>query len=312
VRDVQKLSVYMASRAEVLDRDIQNLSKQLNPTKRAFSIPFLGKKITAEDAQNMAFAPLRTVDAVVTTITWMAAHDKFLAANTHMAPADAQAQAIKEADEIVARSQPSSRPHELSKWQRGQGVERVLTMLMTWNLKSTSEARLVQNGWLEGKVSSAEFAKFIAMYRMAPVLGSVLVGHALSALFADDDDRKRMAGQSLGWELLAAGAAQHTASIPIIGSMPMALSGGLEGSFQRAKFYAQNLPVIKPFTLHLGSMDKLGDAFYMEKGGESISGDEALILGAEGVAQSLFYETGIPVDNLARDLYNAKNNIFGE
>jgi hypothetical protein len=158
--EMVKMSPYMASRAQIYDRDVRRQLDDLSLDNRM--IP----GATREAVKASAFIFLWATDLAMVMPSWWGVYQKTLAANG----GDTQA-AVTVADEFVAATNPSARPIDLAQLQRSnKGLHRLFTMFSSFTIKYGNRQRLYYSAWKNGNLNGLEYMRHIVLEAMLPSL----------------------------------------------------------------------------------------------------------------------------------------------
>ncbi len=179
--EMVKMSPYMASRAQIYDRDVRRQLDDLTLDNRL--IP----GATREAVKASAFVFLWATDLAMVMPSWWGMYQKELSKNG----GDTQA-AVTVADEFVASTNPSARPIDLAQLQRSnKGLHRLFTMFSSFTIKYGNRQRLYYSAWKNGQLGSLQYLRHVVLEAMLPSLMttvgySLLWGHEPG----DEDDLK--------------------------------------------------------------------------------------------------------------------------
>lgn len=183
IQAIHALSPTMAYRYLRYNRDISDFLNKINPLKR--SVKLGGKLYSWGDLKDIAFEWIKANDLATTYAVWQAAFDQAMDMESGMVtpdmdPETRQRQAALYADKIVRETQPSSDPEDLSAVQRSHGVARALTVFSTFTMKHGNLARQYGKALEEGKISKAEWVRWLALDFLGNSYGKMM----LAAWFA--------------------------------------------------------------------------------------------------------------------------------
>lgn len=182
---MHELSPYMATRASSFDREIRESGNAI--MGKGFGMD----KTRRDQLRDVAFLPIQVMDMVSVLPSWWAAYK---AERTRGAD---EKTAVRYADEMIRASQPTAKAVEQAKvLYTRTGMTRFFSMFMTFAVTFGNRQRYFYRGWKEGKVSTGEYAKHLALDAIVPVLLQNIV---LGALWGggDDDDENSWAGMAL-------------------------------------------------------------------------------------------------------------------
>lgn len=159
-RIMHKLSPYMANRAKTIDRDLGDSLKRIGPKDTVIA------GVRVSDVQNSMFVLIRAMDYVTVFPAWWGSYLKAMGETG----GDIEA-SVTHADEAIAESQPSSRPMDLSHFQRSnKGMHRLFTMFSTFTMKYGSRQRAHYNAWKSGALSNPQYFRHIVLEAVLPPL----------------------------------------------------------------------------------------------------------------------------------------------
>jgi hypothetical protein len=177
---MQELSPYMRNRSKNMDRELRDVFNKMTPAQR--TLFFGDKHIAWSDVRNFGFWPIRLADMMTVIPIWHGSFQKRLKETD----GDVN-EAVRYADEIVRKTQPSAQPIDLTQWQREGGAIRLFSLFQTFTVgKYGQRQRLHYNAWRNSKISHADYLWFT-------FCDAILPGLAMSLLFsvihgADMDD----------------------------------------------------------------------------------------------------------------------------
>lgn len=183
---------------------------------------------------------------------------------------------------------------DLSHWQRGEGVERILSQFMTWTLKYGHRTRAYLRGWKEGKISNKEYFRHIANEQLMPLIGAYIINKAYAMLLGRDKDDENLVA-----ELAYTGLGQLVSGYPILREAPSVLQYG--------PYRIGENPIVKGLKVY-GQIMWEGSQFFNES---SDPGEQAAKF-AQALAQAAELESGVPFLRVLRDLKSASDNLTGE
>jgi hypothetical protein len=176
-----KLSAYMANRSQIYDRDIRRQLDDLALDNRLIS------RSTREGIKASAWIFLWAGDMAMVMPAWWGTYQKALASNG----GDTRA-AVTVADELVAATNPSARPIDLSQMQRSQnGFARMFTMFSSFTIKYGNRQRLYYTAWKNGNLSGLDYMRHVVLEAIIPSMLTT-VGYAMlwGHEPGDEDDLK--------------------------------------------------------------------------------------------------------------------------
>ncbi|MCK5235768.1 MAG: hypothetical protein KAR06_02190, partial [Deltaproteobacteria bacterium] len=118
---MKEMSPYIRQRAQAMDRELQSMFSKMSPDQKV--IFFGDKAVSWEDVRNFGFWPIRFVDMATVMPVWYGSFNRALRENN----GDID-EAVKAADDVVRRTQPSAQAVDLSQWQYGGGAIRLFSM----------------------------------------------------------------------------------------------------------------------------------------------------------------------------------------
>lgn len=174
---MQELSPYLATRATSFDREVRDSANAI--MGKGFGMD----KTRRDQLRDIAFIPIQVMDMLSVYPSWWAAF------NAERARGGDEKAAVRYADEMIRASQPTSKAMEQAKvlYTRA-GMTRFFSMFMTFVVNFGNRQRYFYRGWKEGKISNGEFAKWVALDAIAPILLQNMVLGALWGGAGGDDD----------------------------------------------------------------------------------------------------------------------------
>jgi len=175
IREINQKSPYMAKRASMLTREIDDMVNKID--RRKFS----------DKVREVGYKPMVFTDVVsVAYPTWIAAEAKAMAGDVDGIEANDQAAAIKYADSVVRLTQGSGGAQNLSMVQQSSELMKLMTMFYgyfntTYNMEAEAWAQAKQMGAVKGS------AHFVAQTMILSIIPAIISGLVLQA-WPDDDD----------------------------------------------------------------------------------------------------------------------------
>lgn len=187
---MREVSPFMDDRFTSYDREIFQNFKALTPGERA--LLFGDHAVRWDDVVNLGFLPLRIVDLAVTVPLWQGAYFKGLDETGDYE------KAVKYADDVIRRTQPSAQPFDKSEALRSPGLWRMMTLFGTWSLGSYSQSqRLHWRAWTSKKLSTPDYIWFNICDNVLPFVGLEIM---YAALYGQDfGDEETWLDILLGW-----------------------------------------------------------------------------------------------------------------
>ena len=273
--EMTKMSPYMASRAQIYDRDVRRQLDDLSLDNRL--IP----GATREGVKASAFILLWATDLAMVMPSWWGVYQKNLAANG----GDTQA-AVTVADEFVASTNPSARPIDLAQLQRSnKGLHRLFTMFSSFTIKYGNRQRLYYSAWKNGHLSGLEYMKHVVLEAVMPSLMTT-VGYSL--LWGHEPDDEKDLRHSV-----ADLAIYQFQGLPFFRDV---IGAGI--SFATGDFVRD--PTKSPVFTGLDLAGKMGSSLY--KFAEDMDDDAKMEKAAWAFADMVSFKVGLPVPKLARNI----------
>ncbi|MFP4257119.1 MAG: hypothetical protein ACLFQ9_09675 [Desulfobacterales bacterium] len=169
-RTMRELSPYMRTRSQQVDRDMRRMLSRFS-----FSKDDTIAGVRREDVRDAMFIMIRAMDFAAVFPSWWGAFYKGQRLNN----GDIEA-AVRYADEAIASTQPSSRPMDMSFYQRStKGLHRLFTMFSTFVLKYGNRQRYHFDGFKAGKISARDYMRHVITESIIPPLGMGLMFGAI-------------------------------------------------------------------------------------------------------------------------------------
>lgn len=271
IRTARELSAYIRSRGSNVDRDIRDSLRKFKLGEKSI------KGVTLTDARNAMFILIKAMDYAAVYPAWWASFNKGMKVHE----GDIQ-QAVRHADEAVAASQPSSRPIDMSHFQRSRkGLHRLFTMFSTFTMKYGNRQRYFYGAMRAGEINKARWMENVIMEAILPPL-------AMRLMFCLFWDREPNAEDML-WDVLLYQFMGLPLVRDVVGSI---VSAG------RGKFVSD--PGDSPAFTGLKLVTRLGTSVW--KWLDDLEDDDKMEKALWAFAEMASYTTGIPAARVAKKL----------
>lgn len=221
-------SEVMLSREYSLEQDFFRQSNEAS-IKELFG----GNNAMLQGFKEFSMAGIKKIDVVTTTIAWTAKYQEVL-----LETGD-ETKAIKEADRVIIRTQPTNNVAQMARLYRKQGISR---MIMKFTQQLNKYLNLNIENIIENKSSAKKAMDFISiniipatMLYMATELNKEVL-RALGLRDDDEDDYEKNTLAEIGKE----GMAQFIGGIPFVKTIVMSGLNNIDGG---AKFYETRVDI---------------------------------------------------------------------
>lgn len=170
---VERTSSYMRARGRSIDREIRDSLRKVAPFSKRISIA--GRDFTWKDVTAFIFEWIHMNDRATVGVVWIGAFNKDLAANKSVPESKRVQDAILYADAIVRTTQPSALPTDLAPIQRTEGLMRMFSSFMTWNLKFGNRLTSTNKAFREGAISTKDYIRHIIYEVFAASWGAAII-----------------------------------------------------------------------------------------------------------------------------------------
>ncbi|OBQ46460.1 hypothetical protein SP90_12175, partial [Halodesulfovibrio spirochaetisodalis] len=184
---IHDVSPYMKSRFTSMEEEFARLGGKIGI--EAPLISAFGKDISKQDIANLGFWPIRAMDMATTYVLWTSAYEKAMKKGQSME------EAVRYADDIVRRSQPSSQPIDKIMFQiEGGDFKRLFSMFITFTVR-TFGARATHHyrAMREGGMTKAEYAAYVLYDHLLPPIAMHLAFALMWGDAPDPDDDEALA-----------------------------------------------------------------------------------------------------------------------
>ena len=184
---IHNASPYMKSRFFSMEEEFSRMGKQTGieaPLMSAF-----GKDISKQDLVDIGFWPIRMMDMSTTYVLWTSAYQ------SEMEKGQSMEEAVRHADDIIRKSQPSSQAIDKIMFQiEGGDFKRLFSMFITFTVR-TFGARATHHyrAMREGAMTKAEYAAYVLYDHLLPPIAMHLAFALLWGDAPDPDDDDAMA-----------------------------------------------------------------------------------------------------------------------
>jgi predicted ABC-type ATPase/DNA-binding NarL/FixJ family response regulator len=180
-RWITSKSEFMRSRPQTLDRDIRETIERMQTTDPLYHI------------RRNAFALTAAFDWAVSSTVWVAAYEKAMDGRVKGIEAGADQDAVEFADSMVRQTQSAGLPQDQPAIMRGNQVNKLLTMFMSYFSVLYNWTAFDQvMGLRKNRVPLHVFIGNMALiYVIAPLMAEALAGRFGKRRDEDDEDRNR-------------------------------------------------------------------------------------------------------------------------
>lgn len=282
-KTMTELSPYMANRAKLMDRDIGHSLRQFSPDEKSI------KGVTLTGIRSSAFIFIWGADAMVALPAWWGAYNKALKTN-----GGDSAAAVTFADELIASTNPSARPLDLSSLQRSnKGLHRLFTMFSTFTIKYGNRQRSTWNAWKTGQLSGTDFMRYMVLEAILPPL---FMSMGLSVLWGNDVDDEEMKEAGLSLLLYQIQGLPFVRDLAAFG-LTTALNATKEKGEKKA--YVRS-PTESPIFAGVDLAERFGNSFAQFV--KDLDDDTKQSKAVWAFADLVSYKVGVPVPKMARNL----------
>lgn len=207
---IHEVSPYMRDRAGSMDREFLDIARKFKMDVKTVSI--FGKDVSHQDVVDFGFWPIRLADMATTYVLWIGAYEKA------MGQSKDPEKAVRYADNIIRKSQPSSNPIDQTMLQRDKRLwMRWFTLFQTY-LGRTYFTRQVHHfsAWKKKAMSHSEYVKYLLYDQIFPPVAMTLMMALMWGNAPDPDDDEAM--KDFMMDIGLGTAAYQAAGIPIAGN----------------------------------------------------------------------------------------------
>lgn len=173
---VMSKSAYLAQRETgILNREINDAVSDIKPGK--WTTEIAGHVFNVQDLRNFAFVLLSMNDRSIIVPIWSGAYQKYMVEirDPSLTDEEADKEAIKFADGVVQKNQPSALKSELSTFQLTEGWVRFFTAFMSWAFKFGNILHYQNRALSEGAITYKQWINHVAHnVMMEPMLRMTL------------------------------------------------------------------------------------------------------------------------------------------